>query len=71
MIIYKSGPRHNNVLYFYRLAKDHTEQIPLHSKFAYREAVNRLEQICGQQEDTGLKQQANEILNQIVEAVQR
>ena len=45
--------------------------MPLHAKFAFREAVNRLEQICGQPENTGLKQQANEILNQIVEVVQR
>lgn len=56
---------------FHRLAREHTEQIPLHSKFAYREAVNELDKISGQQENTGLKQQVNQLLNQLVETVQR
>jgi len=56
---------------FCRLARETTDEVPLHAKFAYKEAVKQLESLSGQQENTGLKQQANQILGQIIEAVQR
>ncbi|XP_067941219.1 tyrosine-protein kinase ABL1-like isoform X3 [Watersipora subatra] len=56
---------------FLQLAREHTDQMPSHSKFAYKDSIKQLEQISTQQENTGLKQQANKILSQLVQTVQR